>query len=190
MDIENVVRASLKTMIFEGRPRSWEDSKDLKSIRPDPPRAESDIPSVKSDSLSWSLKEQKEIDRALEAVWKPTVDNAPAPPPDSNPMVYGGIQREQIERYKQQGIYYIIRIPALLYMAHPKWLERADEAVDEHTRYYCERDVERHFERWRKAAHEKKAHQFELQLEDAAMYLPKSFNFWRKLVSGESERKE
>ncbi len=189
-DVENVVRASLKTMISGGQPQDWEDSKDPKSIRRSPPRAESDIPSVKSDSLSWSLKEQKEIDRALEAVWKPTVDNAPAPPPGANPIAYAGVQREQIERYKQQGIYYIIRIPALLYMAHPKWLERADEPLDDHTRYYCERDVERHFERWRKAAHEKKVHQFELQLEDAAMYLPKRFDFWRNLVSGEPERKE
>ena len=189
-DVENVVRASLKTMISDGPPGNWEDSKDSKSIRRDPPRAEVDIPSVKSDSLSWSLKEQKEIDRALEAVWKPTVDNAPAPPPDANPIAYAGVQREQIERYKQQGIYYIIRIPALLYMAHPKWLERADEPLDDHTRYYCERDVERHFERWRKAVHEKKVHQFELQLEDAAMYLPKRFDFWRNLVSGEPERKE
>ena len=189
-DIENVVRASLKTMISEGRPQDWEDSKDLKSIRHDLPRAETEIPSVKSDSLSWSLKEQKEIDRALEAVWKPTVDNAPAPAPDASPVCHQGVNREQIEQYKQQGIYYIIRIPALLYMAHPKWIERAGEPLDDHTRYYCEKDVERHLERWQKAAHEKKVHQFELPLENGISYLPASFDFWRKLVSEEPEQGE
>ena len=64
-DVENVVRASLKTMISEGRPQDWESSKDFKAIRHDPPRPETEIPSVKSDSLSWSVKEQKEIDQAL-----------------------------------------------------------------------------------------------------------------------------
>ncbi len=181
-DIENVVRANLKTMISEGLPQDWEDSKDPNTIRHDPPRVESDIPSVKSDSLSWSLNEQKKIDQALEAVWKPTVDKAPAPPPDANPIHHGGIYREEIERYKQQGIYYIIRIPALLYMTHPKWIERADEPLDDHTRYYCEKDVEQHLERWRKAADEKKVPQFVLPLEDGISYLPAFFDFWRKLV--------
>ena len=146
-----------------------------------------EIPSVKSDSLSWSLKEQKEIDQALKAVWKPTIDKAPAPPPDANSVCYEGINRKQIEQYKQQGIYYIIRIPALLYMAHPKWLEKAKEPLDDHTRYYCERDVERHMRCWQKAASEKKLHQFVLLLEDATMYLPKHFDFWRKLLPEELE---
>ena len=189
-DVENVVRASLKSMISEGRPQDWEDCKDPKSIRHDPPRAETEIPSVKSDSLSWSLKEQKEIDRALEAVWKPTVDDAPSPSPDASVVCYQGVNREQIEQYKQQGIYYIIRIPALLYMAHPKWIERAAEPLDDHTRYYCGKDVELHFERWGKAAHEKKVHQFELPLESAVSYLPRNFDFWRKAVSEEPEREE
>ena len=189
-DIENVVRASLKTMVSKGRPQDWEDSKDLKTIRHDPPRAETEIPSVKSDSLSWSLKEQKEIDQALEAVWKPTIANAPAPPPDANPICHQGVNREQIEQYKQQGIYYIIKIPALLYMAHPKWIERADEPLDDHTRYYCEKDVDRHLQRWHEAAGEKKLRQFELPLEDGISYLPKHFDFWRKLVSEESEQGE
>ena len=189
-DTEDVVRASLKTMISEGPTQDWEDSKDSRSIRHEPPRAEKDTPSVKSDSLSWSLKEQKEIDQALEAVWKPTVDNAPVPPPDASPVCHHGIVREQIEQYKQQGIYYIIRIPALLYMAHPMWIERADEPLDDHTRYYCERDVNRHLQRWHEAAGEKKLHQFELPLEDAIMYLPKHFDYWRELVSQEPEQGE
>ncbi|MCY3959964.1 MAG: HEPN domain-containing protein [Chloroflexi bacterium] len=70
-EVENVVRASLQTMISEGRPPDWAKSKDFKAIRHDPPRAETEIPSFKSDSLSWSMKEQKEIDQALEAAWKP-----------------------------------------------------------------------------------------------------------------------
>lgn len=177
-------------MISEGRPQDWKDSEDLKAIRHNPPRAETDIPSVKSDSLSWSLKEQKEIDQALEAVWKPTVANAPAPPPDARPITHHGIDREQIEQYKQQGIYYIIRIPALLYMAHPKWIERADEPLDDHTRYYCEKDVDRHLQRWKNAADEKKVHQFELSLEDAISYLPKNFDFWRKLLPEDPEQGE
>ena len=97
-EVENVARASLKTMISEGRPQDWERSKDPKSIRHDPPRAEKDIPSVKSNSLSWSLKDQREIDQVLEAVWKPTVDDAPAPPPGANPVCHHGIDRKQIEQ--------------------------------------------------------------------------------------------
>ena len=142
-DIENVVRSSLKTMICEDRPQNWEKSEDFKTIRRDPPRAATEIPSVKSDSLSWTVAEQRENDQALEAVWKPTVDNAPSTSPDARFGYHQGINREKIKQYKQQGIYYIIRIPVLLYMAHPKWIERADEPLDDHTRYYCEKDVEK-----------------------------------------------
>ena len=184
VDVEDVIRASLKGMISEGRPESWEESKDPKQIRHDPPRAERDIPSVKSDSLSWSVEEQKEIDQMLEAVWRPTVDNAPEPSPDAIPVQHHGVNRDQIEQYKQEGTYYIIRIPAVLYMAHPKWLERTveSEALDEHTRYYCEGDVKRHMELWQRAVDEKKSIQFTLDLEPAEMYLPKTFDFWAKLL--------
>ncbi len=187
-DIANVVRASLKTMISEGLPPVWGDRKNPQSIWRNPSRAATEIPATKSDSLSWTVAEQNEIDKALEAVWKPTVDNAPAPHPDASFGSHHGVNREQIEQYKQQGIYYILRIPALLYMAHPKWIERADEPLDDHTRYYCEKDVERHLERWQNAAAEKKVHQFALQLENATVYLPKHFDLWRKLVSEEPEQ--
>ena len=183
---DNVVRASLKSMISEGIPQEWEDSKDYKSIRHDPPRAETDIPSVKSDSLSWTVAEQNEIDRALEAVWRPTIDNAPEPAPNASFGSYGGVDRSRIKQFEQQGIYYIIAIPALLYMAHPKWLERANEPLDDHTRYYCERDVARHLDRWHEEAGAKKINLFDLPLENATAYLPKHFDYWRKLVSGES----
>ena len=189
-DIDDVARASLKTMISEGRPLDWDDSKDFQSIRHNPPREDTQIPSVKSDSLSWSRKDQQEIDRALETVWKPTVKNAPVPNPDASPTCHRGVDREQIERFRQQGVYYIIRIPALLYMAHPKWLERAHEPLDAHTRYYCERDVKRHMERWQRAASEKRVYQFDLELEDATMYLPKYFVCWRELLSEEPKRAE
>ena len=181
-DIENVIRASLKTMISEGRPQDWEASKDPKSIRRALPRAETDIPSVKSDSLSWSLKEQKEIDQALEAVWKPEIDNAPPPRPDADPIVHQGIDAEAMERCQQQGILYVIIVPIRLYMAHPKWPKQEGDPVDERTKHYCSKDVERHLLRWKKAASEKKLYQFELELEEPDMYLPEAFGMWRKIL--------
>ena len=183
---DNVVRASLKTMISEGIPQKWEDSKDPTSIRHEPPREETEIPSVKSDSLSWTVAEQNEIDQALEAVWRPTIDSAPEPAPNASSVSHQGVDRAKIKQFEQQGVYYIIAIPALLYMAHPKWLERANEPLDDHTRYYCERDVARHLQEWQEAAGAKKVYQFDLPLEDATSYLPNKFDFWRKLVSGKS----
>ena len=181
-EAENVVRASLKTMISEGRPQNWEASKNPALILHDPPRAETDIPSVKSDSLSWSLEEQKEIDQALEAVWKPEVDNAPSPPPDAVSAAHQGIDADAIERCRQQGILYVISVPIRLYLAHPKWPKQEGDPVDERTKYYCEKDVERHLLRWQKAASKKKIYQFELPLEDPTMYLPKTFDMWRKIL--------
>ena len=183
-DIENVVRASLKTMISEGRPQEqdWEKSKDFKAIRRDLPRIETEIPSVRSDSLSWSVKDQKEIDQALEAVWKPEVDNAPPPRPDAESVAHQGIDAEAIERCRQQGIPYVISVPIRLYMAHPKWPKQDGDPVDERTKYYCEKDVEKHLQRWQKAAAEKKIYQFELPLEDPTMYLPAAFDMWRKIL--------
>ncbi|MDE3260109.1 MAG: HEPN domain-containing protein [Gemmatimonadota bacterium] len=181
-DIENVVRASLKTMISEGRPQDWEESRDFKAIRRDPPRAETEIPSVKSDSLCWSVKEQKGIDQALEAVWKPEVDDAPLPPPEAVSGSHLGIDAEGIERCRQEGTPYLIVVPIRLYMAHPKWPKQEGDPVDERTKYYCDKDVERHLLRWKKAASEKKIYQFELPLEEPAVYLPKTFDIWRELL--------
>ena len=167
--ILNVVRASLKTMISEGRPEDWEKSKNFRSIRCDPPRKESEIPSVKSDSLSWSVKEQRVIDRALEAVWKPTVDNAPAPPPGAECVLYTGVSEEDLEHCRQQGVHYVITQPALLYMAHPIWPKTASDPLDARTEYYCEKDVEEHMRRWCEAASEKRLSQFQLPT-DAFIY--------------------
>ena len=114
-DTEDVLRASLKDMIIEGRPADWEDSKDLRLFRHDPPRAETDIPSTKSDSMSWTVAEQCEIDRALEGVWKPEVDNVPARPPDAQVIVHAGVNAEEIKRCRDQGIPYAVIVPIRLF---------------------------------------------------------------------------
>ena len=99
-------------MISEGQPPDWEDSKDPRSIRHDPPRAETDILSVKSESMSWTIAEQKQIDQALEAVWKPEVDAAPPPPPpNAQAVVHHGINAEAIQQCREQGISYVISVP-------------------------------------------------------------------------------
>ena len=181
-DVENVVRASLKAMIAEGRPQDWEESKNFRLIRHDPPRGESVIPSVKSDSLSWSVKDQKQIDQALEAVWKPEVASAPPPPPDAVSDGFQGIDATTIAQLRQQGTPYTIIFPIRLYMAHPKWPKQDGVPVDERTKYYCEKDVERHLQRWKKAAWDKKIYQFEVELVEPAMYLPETFNVWREIL--------
>ena len=181
-DIENVARSSLKDMISQGRPQNWEDSKDAKLIRHNPPRRETEIPSVKSDSMSWTIAEQAEIDHILEAVWKPEVDSASPQPPDAVSTMYTGVNAEEIERCRQQGIPYVISVPIRLYWAHPEWPRQEGDFVDDRTKYYCEKDVERHLRRWQEAAAKKKIHQFTLEPEDPTMYLPKSFDMWRTIL--------
>ena len=180
--VEDVVRASVKAMISEGRPPDWEDSKDSRSIRHDPPRSETDIPSMKSESLSWTIAEQKQIDQALEAVWKPEIDAAPAPSPNAEVVVHQGINAEAIEQCREQGIPYVISVPIRLFMAHPKWPQREGHPVDERTKYYCEKDVERHMRRWQEAAAEKRMRRFELPLEAPIMYLPERFDMWMRIL--------
>ena len=182
-EVENVIRASLKSMISEGMPPDWELSSDTSRIRHDPSRAESDIPAMKSDSLSWSLQEQREIDASLEAVWKHETDSAPPARPDARPVTYNGIIAAEIERCKQQNTPYVISVPIRLYWAHPKWPKSGSDQVDERVKYYCNMDVERHLEKWRRAAAEKRMHQFTLPLEDSCMYLPERFDMWSKILS-------
>ncbi len=195
----DVARVSLKDMIVEGKPVNWEKSKNEESIRHDPPRSESDIRSVKSDSLSWTVKEQKEIDCALESVGRPTVDKAPAPPLGKGGGILtryatgiygfrmmaagkgGGIYtrygldyallKEAIEQCRRQGDHYVIGDPAVLYKAHPKWPKTASDPLDERTKYYCKKDVEKHMQLWRKAAVEKGLTYFYRPCK-ASMYLP------------------
>lgn len=177
VDVTNVVRAILKDMICEGIPEDWEASEDCRSVRHDPPRAESDVRSEKSDSLSWSVAEQKEIDRALEAVWKPTVASAPTAPPDASFGMEQGISPELVERYRKDGIPYVILHPARLYMAHPKWPKSASDPLDQRTQYYCERDVERHLQAWQETASAKKIHQFRVG-NHAPFYHPRNRIGW------------
>ena len=174
---DDVVRASLKTLIAEGWPRSWDSAADPFTVRLDPPRAESRIPSVKSDSLSWSVEEQREIDRALEGVWKPIIAHAPCPPAHVGGSMVTNLSSELVDRYRTEGTPYVITHPARLYLAHPKWPKTASDALDERASHYCERDVERHTRQWREAASAKGLIQFEAPT-DAGMYHPRCRDEW------------
>ena len=149
---DDVLRATLKTTIMVGLPGDWATATDPTAIRHDPPRTAAEIPSVKSDSLSWSVEEQHEIDRALEAVWRSIVEEAPLPPPGSGPSRTVGLAPELVEPHREQGVPYVVVHPARLYLAHPKWPSEACEPLDERARYYCPLDVARHTRRWMEAA--------------------------------------
>ena len=163
-EIENVARSSLKDMISAGQPQNWEDSKDPKLIRHDPPRQETEILSVKSDSMSWTIAEQTKIDQALEAVWKQEFNSAP-PPTDSKPQVY-------------RGELYVMSLAFRLYMAHPRWPKGSDP-IDERTKYYCGSDVGKHLQRAREAAAEKG---ISLSPEDPTTYLAQDLEEWRRIL--------
>ena len=126
-----------------------------------------------------SVTEQKEIDKALEAVWKPEIDSAPAQPTGAVASIHTGVNAEEVERCRQHGIPYVVSVPIRLYMAQPRWPDQESCPVDERTKYYCGKDVEWHLRRWREAAAKKKIHQLTLEPEDPTMYLPKSFAMWR-----------
>ena len=163
-DVENVARSSIKDMISEGRPQNWEDSKDPKLIRHDPPRRETEILSVKSDSMSWTIAEQTKIDQALEAVWKQEVNSTP-PPTDAMPQVY-------------RGDLYVMSLAVRLYMAHPRWPDGGDP-IDERTMYYCGSDVRKHLQRARKAAAKRGIN---LSSEDPTTYLAQDLEKWRGIL--------
>ena len=181
-EVLDFARTSLKTMIAEGRPQDWGQSTDHTTIRHDPPRDESQIPSVKSDSLSWTVKEQKDIDRALESAWRPSVDEASTLPPDTEFTIHHGIRQETVEEIRRQGRHCVIRHPAVLYMAHPKWPNAESDPLDERTEFYCERDVEKHMLRWMEAASNKRLDQFEIPW-DASFFHPKYRRFCRSLCN-------
>ena len=185
-DTNNVLRACLMTMIAEGQPEDW-CAAEQPALRFDPPRAESEIPSVKSDPLSWSVEEQREIDQVMESVWKPIVEEAPPPPPNEVPSTVAGLAPELVERYREQRIPYVVIHPARLYMAHPKWPKTASDPLDERARYYCEIDVERHTRQWVEAAASKGLVRFEVST-DADMYHPNCRDDWpRPLLSSHEE---
>ncbi len=178
VDALDVARTSLKDMIDQGIPNDWEASEEPSSIRRCPPRNDSQIRSIKSDSFSWSLAEQKDIDRQLEAVWRRLVDAAEPPSPTTGATVYGNLHPKGLAECRQQGVDYVIMHPALLYMAHPKWPKAASDSLDERARYYCWMDVERHLERWRKAATAKRLTQFRVPHSDSAAYHPSQRATW------------
>lgn len=186
-DAENMLRACLKTLIADGWPQDWNEAMEQSALRIDPPRTEAEIPSVKSDSLSWSVEEQKEIDRTLDAVWKPVVEEAPPPPSNVSPSMISSLARKRVERYREQGIPYVVVHPARLYMVHPKWPKTSSEPLDERTRYYCERDVERHTRQWKEAAESKGLIQFEVPT-DADAYHPKHRNDWPQPLLSSHEK--
>ena len=136
---------------------------------------------MKADCLSWTVEEQREIDRALEAVWKPVVKEAPPPPSQVGPSLVTGVLPEVVDRYREQGIPYIVPHPARLYMAHPKWPKKSSEPFDERASYYCERDVAQHMRLWKDAAANKGLVQFEVP-KDADLYHPKYRDNWPLLL--------
>lgn len=177
--VSEVIRAGLKDMIAEGRPEDWEKSKNGASIRHNPPRRNSEVRSDKSDSMSWTVAEQKEIDSALESAWKSTIENAPAPPSNTGVVIHYGLNPETVEECRRQGGHYVITHPAILYKVHPQWPKAASDPLDERTEYYCQKDVERHMQLWREAATEKRLSQFHLPC-DAATYHPKNETAWAR----------
>ena len=182
-EADDIVRASVRDMILGGGiPGDWAGSENPCSIRYSPPRAASEIPSVKSDSLSWTIEQRQEIDQALEAVWKPTIDGLPDPAPGGGTQFHQGIDQGWIWKLESSGTPYIVLAPALLYMAHPQWLGKATDPLDEHTRYYCPLDVDRHIQLWNDAASGRGAHLFTLQHEQPEQYLPDSFEFWHSFL--------
>ena len=141
-----------------------------------PPRPESQITSVKSDSLSWTVEEQRAIDRALEEVWKPVIAGA-SPPADMSATTVAELASGLAKRFREEGRPYVVTHPARLYMAHPKWPKSPSEPIDERTTYYCERDIVRHARLWRDAALTKGLVQFEVPT-DAGLYHPKDRHRW------------
>ena len=159
----NILRACLKSMIANGIPDDWEGSGDHRSIWRNPARPPSAIPSTKSDSLSWSVEEREEIDKELERVWKPTIAKLPDRPADSAPVtVHHSPNLHEVSQHREQGIPCVIAHPARLYMAHPKWPKESSDEPDARTLYYVPRDVERHLQRWQRAANESRADCFVL----------------------------
>ena len=185
-DTENVMRSCLKTLVSEGWPENWNAATEPSALRLDPPRPESKIPSVKSDALSWSIEEQREIDQALEEVWKPVVENAPLPP-NMSPTTVAGLSPTLVARYREQRIPYVVTHPARLYLAHPKWPKTVSEPIDERTMYYCERDVTQQTQKWKEAAANKGLVQFEAPT-DACLYHPRHRKDWpQPLLSSHEE---
>lgn len=175
--VEDMLRASLKDMIREGRPATWERSRDVGAIRHDPVRTDSEIRSMKSDSLSWSVTEKREIDRALAAVRKAAMESAPTALEGRAGSLLMNATPEILARHRDQGIPYVVAHPALLYMAHPKWPQDRSDPLDGRTEYYCERDVVEHVQAWQKEVVRKGLDCVNVAT-DAALYHPRHREHW------------
>lgn len=177
-EADDVLRTSVKFVIAEGWHDDWDRAADRSSFRANPPRTESEIPSAKSDSLSWSVKQLREIDQALEAVWQPIVQQAHLPPPHIGPTC-AELSPQLAEQYREQGIPYVVVHPARLYMAHPEWPGEESEPPDERTTFYCARDVERHARQWSETARRRGLVQFTVAVgDDSSIYLPENCDSW------------
>ena len=174
---DEVLRASLKLLIADGWPDDWDEAANQSAIRRDPTRPDAEILSVKSDSLSWSVAELRLIDEALEAEWKPVVDEAPIPPAGTGPATVSGQLPKQAASYREREIPYVVIHPARLYMAHPMWPRLETDPLDERAEFYCTRDVERHLRRWSDAAARKGLIQFQVPT-GSDLYHPKHRHRW------------
>lgn len=177
--ISRVLRSSIKSMIANGRPTDWSAANGNGSIRRDPPRTEDVIPSDKADSLSWSVSERKEIDRQLRRAWESTLVELPNRPGDTGgPSVHNGpIRPEDLSLRQERGIPYVIGHPARLYNAHPKWPKQPSDELDEHTLYYCSRDIDRHLKLWEQEALKRRSDYIRVE-NDAEIYHPKHRDRW------------
>ena len=173
--VDDLVRTCLKNMVLEGRPEDWKTTIGTRPLRYDPPRACTEIRSIKSDSLSWTRAEQQSIDEALGAVWKPEVDAAPEL--GANAAGWSDIDAEEIKQCRRENIPFTVIVPARLYFAHPMWPCIGDE-VDDRTRYYCSLDIRRHLHEWGKAAARKGLRVFQVRVNDPAVYLSDALDHW------------
>ncbi len=177
-DAENILRACLKDMAASGIPDDWEPSKDHRSVWRDPPRAPSEIPSTKSDSLSWSVQELREIDKQLGKVWRPTIAKLPERLADAPPVaMHQSHDLREVQQYRERGIPCVIAHPARLYMAHPKWPKQPSDELHDQSLYYCQRDVGRHLDMWKTAAVKNGADCFVLD-NVPEIYHPRNGNLW------------
>ena len=70
---------------------------------------------MKSDPLSWTANEQKEIDRALEPARRPSVHRARTLLPGTEFTIHQAICRKTDERHRRQREFCVIRHPTVLY---------------------------------------------------------------------------
>ena len=185
-EAQNILRACLKSMVATGIPDDWERSKDHRSIWRDPPRPPSEIPFTKSDSLSWSVEDQRQIDSALRTTWRSSLNRVEPLPANQSPTIsVGGINEALIEQYRRGRRSFEIPNPAILYTAHPRWPKTPEDDLSERSRYYCHQDITRHMLEWQEAARTKNVQQYWIEDNMALhrshnpdLYHPKNSGLW------------